>query len=313
MEPNLPVEQLAGQYGELLDKAGFVVRTPVARPSGDESERFTAFASMAGAGIVLALMQSYAIVSGLPEAEDFSSTCLPATRAGGRGLVRATTISVGMVEVFSASVARGTGEVEGWFFCVPSDEDIDRWPNTVTCTLDAPTMGGGCLRIVGESLDDWDTLVRSPVVRRAMRRRLEDLRGRPPRPTRRPDWHNDVLWRTVTDASVNHPNAPASATMSTEPIDVTTEDRMAYVRVRQAQDRFRALLLANQANCCALCGLEVVEVLDAAHLVAHSEGGRATLDNGRLLCANHHRAFDGGLLRFDPTLDAFQWCGNRRF
>lgn len=74
--------------------------------------------------------------------------------------------------------------------------------------------------------------------------------------------------------------------------------RLALGKVRLHQRRFRALLLRSYPAECAYCGLDVMEVLEAAHLVADADGGEASVENGRLLCPNHHRALDAGLLRW---------------
>lgn len=70
---------------------------------------------------------------------------------------------------------------------------------------------------------------------------------------------------------------------------------------RRHQSAFRALLLRHQPNACAYCGLSTVALLEAAHIVGDARGGAASLDNGVLLCANHHRAFDKGLLVREET------------
>lgn len=77
--------------------------------------------------------------------------------------------------------------------------------------------------------------------------------------------------------------------------------RLALGKVRLHQRRFRALLLLHYPAECAYCGLDVLEVLEAAHLVADAAGGDASVENGRLLCPNHHRALDAGLLRWTGT------------
>lgn len=81
--------------------------------------------------------------------------------------------------------------------------------------------------------------------------------------------------------------------------DVTPAYRAALRKVRLHQRRFRRLLLQHGPRECAYCGLDVLQVLEAAHLIPDSHGGASSLDNGRLLCANHHRAFDAGLLTWD--------------
>ena len=51
---------------------------------------------------------------------------------------------------------------------------------------------------------------------------------------------------------------------------------------------------------CAVCGTNIVEILDAAHLYPKRLGGSDDPRNGLVLCASHHRAFDRGLFRIRP-------------
>jgi putative restriction endonuclease len=51
---------------------------------------------------------------------------------------------------------------------------------------------------------------------------------------------------------------------------------------------------------CAFCDLEVDALLDAAHIIPVSKDGSSDPRNGLVLCANHHRAFDAGLIRIHP-------------
>lgn len=74
--------------------------------------------------------------------------------------------------------------------------------------------------------------------------------------------------------------------------------RLARTWVREHQQRFRMLLLDHYEHQCFYCGLTDVRILEAAHLKPDSQGGEASVDNGRLLCANHHRAFDRGILEW---------------
>lgn len=76
---------------------------------------------------------------------------------------------------------------------------------------------------------------------------------------------------------------------------------------RTSQYEFRRRLLESVPRECAICGIRLLEVLEAAHLVPHARGGRASSENGRLLCANHHRAFDARLFRW--TGEDFVWAG----
>jgi len=68
---------------------------------------------------------------------------------------------------------------------------------------------------------------------------------------------------------------------------------------RSHQRRFRALLLAHFDAECIVCGLGNVAILEAAHLIADADGGLPTVENGRLMCPNHHKAFDNHFFSFD--------------
>lgn len=102
---------------------------------------------------------------------------------------------------------------------------------------------------------------------------------------------------------------PASYAVPEVPL---TRPRLREERTFQGQFR-RAVLDAHGARC-FFCGIQEESILDAAHLVAHAAGGRPTAENGRPLCANHHRAFDRLLIHWDPARKAFDWVDpDRRF
>ncbi|NHN55996.1 hypothetical protein G9U51_09430 [Calidifontibacter sp. DB0510] len=82
-------------------------------------------------------------------------------------------------------------------------------------------------------------------------------------------------------------------------LEITRSYTNALRKVRRHQQRFRGLLLQYYPQECAHCGLDILELLEAAHIEPDSEGGAASVANGRLLCANHHRALDRGLLHWD--------------
>lgn len=81
------------------------------------------------------------------------------------------------------------------------------------------------------------------------------------------------------------------------------------VQQRLHQPELRKMTLDHHGTACAYCGLDVPQIIEAAHLVADAEGGEASTENTRPMCPNHHRAFDAGLLlwdgsRFEPADDA---------
>jgi len=70
---------------------------------------------------------------------------------------------------------------------------------------------------------------------------------------------------------------------------------------RPGQAQFRFVVLRRYGAACAVCGLAVPELLDAAHFRANRDNGCDDARNGLPLCKSHHRAMDLGLFRIDPT------------
>lgn len=75
------------------------------------------------------------------------------------------------------------------------------------------------------------------------------------------------------------------------------------VQRRLHQPLFRRDVLTAYDAQCAVCGLNIVELLDAAHILPdRHELGVAWVRNGMALCKNHHAAFDANLLAVSPEL-----------
>src|SRR5262249_31073929 len=51
---------------------------------------------------------------------------------------------------------------------------------------------------------------------------------------------------------------------------------------------------------CAVCQIELKELLDAAHIRGVAEKGSDDPRNGIIFCKNHHAAFDAGLFNVQP-------------
>ena len=73
------------------------------------------------------------------------------------------------------------------------------------------------------------------------------------------------------------------------------------VRARPNQQRFRMSVLKRYGPLCAVCNVEALELLTAAHIVAVEQNGSDDPRNGLVLCWNHHRAFDLDLFRITPA------------
>src|SRR5262249_46712978 len=85
--------------------------------------------------------------------------------------------------------------------------------------------------------------------------------------------------------------SPASFVLFEE----TVEQRRVEVAARPNQQRFKFEVIARYGPACAVCGMDVREVLDAVHIAEKHARGSDDPANGLVLCATHHRAFDRGL------------------
>lgn len=96
-----------------------------------------------------------------------------------------------------------------------------------------------------------------------------------------------------------HLDAPAGKGPQPAPDEVQTGYGYGMVQRRTHQSAFRALLFRHYDPVCHVCGLDQIEILEAAHVIPDSTGGPSSVENGRLLCPNHHRAHDAGLFHFE--------------
>ena len=78
------------------------------------------------------------------------------------------------------------------------------------------------------------------------------------------------------------------------------------VTARQGQQRFKFRVFQRYGRQCAVCGMSVSEVLDAAHIRPKNKRGSDDPRNGLVLCATHHRASDAGLFSIRP--ETFEIC-----
>lgn len=77
-------------------------------------------------------------------------------------------------------------------------------------------------------------------------------------------------------------------------------------RVRLFQATFRENVLLAYDNRCAISGLPVKQLLDAAHITPDSEADSSTdVTNGIALSKIHHRAYDSNLIGISPDLKIF--------
>ncbi len=77
------------------------------------------------------------------------------------------------------------------------------------------------------------------------------------------------------------------------------------VRTRLVQGFFRDAVLSSYEFKCAICNLDLPELLSASHIIPWSKdvARRADPRNGLSLCAIHDRAFDRGLLSLNDSFE----------
>ena len=82
---------------------------------------------------------------------------------------------------------------------------------------------------------------------------------------------------------------------------VENTEQVATVKVRTVQAFFRKMIISSYQYHCAVCRLNVPELLIASHIIPWSvnEKLRVMPTNGISMCALHDRAFDRGLISFD--------------
>lgn len=69
---------------------------------------------------------------------------------------------------------------------------------------------------------------------------------------------------------------------------------------RPGQAKFRFDVFKRYGSQCAFCNVDVQDLLEAAHIAAKQFDGCDDPRNGLVLCRNHHRALDKGLIVINP-------------
>ncbi len=83
--------------------------------------------------------------------------------------------------------------------------------------------------------------------------------------------------------------------------DLIGEDRYGNVKIRVNQNFFRQVILTIYSYQCAICSLNIPDLLIAGHIVPWSANNKERLNpqNGICFCALHDKAFDKGLIGID--------------
>jgi putative restriction endonuclease len=97
---------------------------------------------------------------------------------------------------------------------------------------------------------------------------------------------------------------PASVETGTDVVDVVlnippaSTERVSTVVTRLRQSFFRRAVLSSYNHACCICGIDLVQLLVASHIIPWSVKKETRIDpqNGLSLCALHDKAFDKGFI-----------------
>ncbi|WP_297811733.1 HNH endonuclease signature motif containing protein [uncultured Methylophaga sp.] len=115
-------------------------------------------------------------------------------------------------------------------------------------------------------------------------------------------------WETVQNPFFGFTEHDSIETLSNEIINNPNKAKEIYTKVKvrgTAQHIFRETLLKAYESRCAICGFSFKQALEAAHIVPWSKAKpeeRISPSNGVLLCSNHHKLFDEGIIQITNQL-----------
>ncbi len=90
-----------------------------------------------------------------------------------------------------------------------------------------------------------------------------------------------------------------SSKVFSEDVRAVDEVTLREIKTRRGQDKFRKLLLKAFNNTCCITGSIIISVLEAAHIISHSDETNYKVTNGLLLRADIHTLFDLNLIGID--------------
>jgi putative restriction endonuclease len=108
-----------------------------------------------------------------------------------------------------------------------------------------------------------------------------------------PEWHQFVVSLDAESARLR-----AELTLDDPELVRAYAERVAKVRLHQPLFRQRVLFAYD--NQCSICRLRHTRLLDAAHVLADSEGGAPVVTNGIAMCKIHHAAYDVDIFGISP-------------
>ncbi|OMF17024.1 hypothetical protein BK131_03350 [Paenibacillus amylolyticus] len=86
-----------------------------------------------------------------------------------------------------------------------------------------------------------------------------------------------------------------------KPTGPDAPSRTITVSSRTGQPKFKFNVVKRYGPCCAVCSMQALPLLQAAHIIPKKMNGTDDPRNGLVLCGNHHLAYDAGLFSIDPS------------
>ncbi|MDO3562709.1 HNH endonuclease [Ralstonia pseudosolanacearum] len=111
---------------------------------------------------------------------------------------------------------------------------------------------------------------------------------------------NFFLRRTNVELEEAVSEAESAKAFDPNSVEDARKKTLAAIVRRQGQPAFRRALLRAYRNRCAMTGCDIVDVLEAAHIVPYQGPETNHVGNGLLLRADLHTLFDLGLVSIEP-------------
>jgi hypothetical protein len=117
------------------------------------------------------------------------------------------------------------------------------------------------------------------------------------------DWNDEMEeFLILFDSNEERLDETVNEVREREPFQLTGErsDKSYPRRARPKQESFEFNVFKRYGKKCAVCEIDVSEMLVAAHIRGKAKNGSDDARNGLVLCKNHHVAFDEGLFSIEP-------------
>jgi putative restriction endonuclease len=117
-----------------------------------------------------------------------------------------------------------------------------------------------------------------------------------------PSYHTSAITQITQDEKLFLLHNPLDTTVTRADLDRLPADRkkaLTTINRNVRERKFQIYINKIYKGKCAICGLQA-NLTEAAHIIAVSKKGTDEAGNGILLCRNHHKAYDSGLIAITP-------------